>query len=1202
MIATSDGYKEKENRIYHVKLNIRFTDGTEKELDEHSLFGLTINDDVSSADVFSIGSAIINVLTLKLDNSDGFFDEKEFYGAEVTVKIGLDLDEGTEWLQKGTYIADSGDDVSDVITVKAYDYMRNFDQDYAKSSLGFPATLGAIVRDACQVCGVDLATGSFTHEDFVVQTKPEASTFREVLAMVGQISCNWCRINRYGQLEIAFYDISGYEQNTGTFVEINDYLTGSVSTEDVVITGVKVSDGDNTYLAGEEGYVIAVEGNAMIQESGETVAEWIGEKLIGLAFRKMSVNSEENPAIEAGDLAKVIDRKGNMRKTLLNSVTYTFGGTQQLKTCAATPLRNSVERFSKSTKNYVKYREMLDKYKTSFDNAVDALGKRLDGASGLFETTEKQLDGSYKYFLHDKPQLKDSMVIMQITSEALAISTDGGKTWPTGITVDGEAIISILKARGISASWINTGELVIQDEGGKTIFSANKDTGTVLISGDCVRIGDQNLEEALKDTKTLVMQFDREYATVNVDDEGHYSTFPEIIFQPTVYFGALDVTADCIFTVTASSYVNGLWNNSARIYTVKDLIADTAWIDVKAVYARNYIATKRFTVAKLYAGQKGESADNYFLEVSNDIIVKSKNGALEPNTIDISAYSRSDGAREKYAGYFIIHEISEDNVRQKVYESNTPESELKHYLHTILMANQTTPVMGKNNVLISGTRDSKMVNIELYMDQEKTILLQTKTVSFVQKMEELTGEEMFNILTNNGEVQGLYRMNGKIYINGEYIKSKTVKADAINVEDLYAIGATIGGWSITEDGIVKDIEDADGNTYRVKFRPPLKNAANSTMVLYCSKKEKGSTKWGRTFCLTSGGNAYFGDMYIGDTRLKCGNVEIHGKNYTDSNGAVKAAPGFYVGAPASAWTDVGNGPYESETPEANTNYGIRVLKSNVTVLGRYGGGYLGTYDSDKDLIIDMDGYTVSSAGMIQLIGGRGVMLADASSKKGYSGYAYAGTLCVQNKIFAPNLEISKTIKAKGDIITNSDLTCKGEFVTAKGGYIGEDLTVEKNFTCRGKKSRVVDTQNYGERYLYCAETSTPYFMDFGSGCTDSEGVCYIEIDDVFSETVGSESKYFVFLQAEGKGELYVGEKERKYFTVRGTPNLEFAWEIKAVQRGYNYERLETFKEQIFREPDYEEENLKSIYLHIPDYEGQAADMVENIYERMVITE
>lgn len=1101
MITTSKEYKEKENRIYHAKLNIQFADGTEKELDENSLFGLTINDDVSSADVFSVGAAIINVLTLKLDNSDGFFDDKEFYGAETSIKIGLELDTGTEWLQKGTYIADAGDDVSDVITVKAYDYMRKFDRDYTKSTLGYPATLGAIVRDACQCCGVGLATASFSHDDFVVQNKPEASTFREMLAMVGQISGNWCRINRFGQLEIAFYDISRYEQDTGDFIEISNYLSGSVSTEDVVITGVKVTDGDETYLSGQEGYLIAIEDNSLIQGSGETVAGWLGEKLIGLTFRKISVSHEPDPVIEAGDLARILDRKGNMRKTLLNSITYTFGGTQQSKACAATPLRNSVERFTKSTKNYVKYRELLDNYKSGFDSAVDALGKRLDGASGLFETTEKQTDGSYKYFLHDKPQLKDSTVIMQITSEALAISTDGGKTWPTGITVDGEAIISILKTKGISASWINTGEMVIQDESGKTIFSANKDTGTVLISGDCIRIGDQNLEEALKDTKTLVMQFDCEYATVNVDSEGNYDTFPEITFQPTVYFGAIDVTADCTFTVTASSYVTGKWNSSSRAYTVEGLLADSAWVDVKAVYAKNYIVTKRFTVAKLYAGQKGESAENYFLEVSNEIVVKSKNGMLEPNAVEISAYSRKDGARETYAGYFMIYEVSEDDVKEKVYESRTPESELRYHLYDFLMADTTYPAMGQDNVVISGARSTKMINIELYLDPEKTILLQTKTISYVQKMEELTGEEMFNILTNNGEVQGLYRMNGKIYLNGEYIKSKTVKADAISVDDLYAIGATIGGWSITEDGIVKDIDDADGNTYRVKLRPPYKDNPAGTYILFCAKKKAGEETWSQTFKLRGDGTAFFGETQINTYMLLMGSVGIW-NNYYNGKSQIRVG-GKMAGSPINY------------TRGENVT---RIYPGSIYVEGT------------KNNAIGEASFTIGT-------GGDPVDVQPLTSKDG---------------MLIIDCTRGVQIGSHGNYTSDTGLTYHHHGPHYLIGGLEADT-----INAHGSKSRIIDT-SYGERLLYCYEMPSPMFGDIGEGKTDENGECYVAFDPIFAETIATFQKYYVFIQAES-GTMQVTKKENTGFLVCGTANMSFDWEVKAKQIDYGYERLEKNK-------------------------------------------
>ena len=61
---------------------------------------------------------------------------------------------------------------------------------------------------------------------------------------------------------------------------------------------------------------------------------------------------------------------------------------------------------------------------------------------------------------------------------------------------------------------------------------------------------------------------------------------------------------------------------------------------------------------------------------------------------------------------------------------------------------------------------------------------------------EMTSLDYFNALTNNGETQGLYLSNGKIYINGNYIQAKSISAGKIQVSDLSAFQAKIGGWSI----------------------------------------------------------------------------------------------------------------------------------------------------------------------------------------------------------------------------------------------------------------------------------------------------------------------------------------------------------------------------------------------------------------------
>ncbi|MCI6274435.1 MAG: phage tail protein [Coriobacteriaceae bacterium] len=61
----------------------------------------------------------------------------------------------------------------------------------------------------------------------------------------------------------------------------------------------------------------------------------------------------------------------------------------------------------------------------------------------------------------------------------------------------------------------------------------------------------------------------------------------------------------------------------------------------------------------------------------------------------------------------------------------------------------------------------------------------------------LTQQDVFNRLTNNGQTQGIYLSNGRIYINGEYIKADTIstkKIESYRGSSLYTtVGTTQGG-------------------------------------------------------------------------------------------------------------------------------------------------------------------------------------------------------------------------------------------------------------------------------------------------------------------------------------------------------------------------------------------------------------------------
>lgn len=120
--------------------------------------------------------------------------------------------------------------------------------------------------------------------------------------------------------------------------------------------------------------------------------------------------------------------------------------------------------------------------------------------------------------------------------------------------------------------------------------------------------------------------------------------------------------------------------------------------------------------------------------------------------------------------------------------------------------------------------------------------------------------------------------------------------------------------------------------------------------------------------------------------------------------------------------------------------------------------------------------------------------------------------------------------------------------------VGGDLTVT------GTKNRAVQTDQYGERLLYCYETPTPLFGDVGEGVIGEAGDVYVFLDPVFAQTVTG--RYQVFLQMYGPGEAYVSERRPGCFIVTGTPGLAFGWEIKAKQRDYDQRRLEKTEEPV----------------------------------------
>ncbi len=846
--------------------DITLTDGTVLNLTSANLWqnGMEFEDSVSNDSSFDIGSAIINVLNLSINNFDGEYSDYDFEGAEVICYVGLQIEnEDTSELldSAGEQILDStGDtiivhknaviektrictvtvieqpeDETVTIDLTCEDNMRKFDRNYSDSKLKYPATRGQIVRDACEVCGVTLQTLNFYRDDYIVQNRPndEALTFRQVLQWVAQIGCQWMRCDEYGRLCVNWYGFVNEEELTvdelgvlktqdgsnvnlnfsnsdgalsadnGTLLE-NDGILRLFATDekgniseiettygftphhtDVVITGVKVteysessSDNPQTYMVGTEGYVLGISGNKLIRVGdGQTIASIISEKCVGMRFRPFESECPTDVALEAGDSLIIVDRNGKIYTSLLTTTTLKPGSGQKIACNAKSAAKNSSTQYSQATQAFVTARNMVKQEKTEREKALEEFGKRIDSATGVYTTVQKQADGSDIFYLHDKPTLAESQAIWKMTSEAWGVSTDGGQTWNGGMTVDGDTIVRILNAVGVNATWINTGAITVKDANENILFQVDMDTKTVVIDPDVLIIGNmtlseklENMDENIASAKNMTFQLSNDMQTITSDADGNIPVFPTVATTAKVMYGSSDITDDCSYTITKSDSITGSWSDATHIYNVTGLSADNGWIDIRATYLSNLSVTKRFTISKQKKGEDGKDGEpgrTYMVEPSCNVLKRGSDKTISPNFITFKAYYRDgkSATRVPYKGRFVVEETADGNTWNTIYTSSTDEDTVTHYLYSILTNSSGQAVASSNGSTIGIPRDVTNVRCKLYASDGTTTLMDMQSVAVVIDVDNLTQSQIVEILSNDGAWKGLYYKNGQLYIS-----------------------------------------------------------------------------------------------------------------------------------------------------------------------------------------------------------------------------------------------------------------------------------------------------------------------------------------------------------------------------------------------------------------------------------------------------
>lgn len=1452
-VSTEFREKVENGSACYAYANVVLRNGTKLTLDPSKDFRIDGNSiTTNGGSSFPLGVALSRTIELNLDNYDGRFDAIDFYGAEITLFTGMTLDDGSvEKIKEGIFSVVEPTTPGSTITLVAADYMAKTSDSYVANTT-FPATIFNIYRDVCIQCNLVAGSAKFTNGDFVVDAISENVTCREMLGYIAMIAGGNAMCDSNGAVIIKSYDFSGLKKSDGTY----DYTKAqnfsgfqknpSISTDMIRITGVKAEndDGDEkqSYIVGSEDYCFLIE-NPLISGKEAQALQLIGNVIVGLEFYTFSGDHISNPLAEFMDPCFVQDMKGNLFFSVLSNITYTYLGSTSISCDTDSPETVKSQKATSGSKVYQNLKKQQQVIKKEFEKQMDALEKQVSNAPGTYISSEVQPDGSSIYYLHDKPTLAESKSVFKITADTITASTDGGKTWNGGFSVDGVMIAKIMTAIGINFDWGVGGTLIIQDRNGKQTVYMDAETGEVRLSvvslsiqGETVAdIAEKKAESSLNDftsniynpmISSLQKQIDGQIETFYYDYEPTLNNVPakewDTEEKKTAHEGDLfywkskgyayrfqkdgsawnwqlvqdtDITlamqkaaeakdtADSKRRVfTATPYppydVGDLWvgndtsdlmrcqrSRQSGAYDSSDWIKAVKYTDDSEL--NNFIYTDYAEALVEISKSIDKKAETWF-QATDPALQWTDNSTSEPLQDHTGAnITDSTGAniltvweREKAAHNGDLWHNTTNNVEYiykdgSWHEMSVPDDVFDKidgkaqifvgepippydvgdtwFTGTTILVCVVKRTSGKYNAsdwakkdtytddtalenFLSGDYKETIANLSTQIDGKAETWRQSTDPAANWTTDELKAQHKGD-LWNNTENQKTYIYNGSAWqemtstppqavfdaIDGKaqiFVKQPTTPYDVgdlwfdsssadimtcttaresgnFNAADWekrnkYTDDSSLNNWIKGDYAkTLKDVQtqiDGKAETWRqstdpskswttdalkkqhkgdlwyntteqksyiyngsaweqMKAEPPsgVYDAIDGKAQIFVSQPKPpysvgdlwfDSTSADIMTCVTARESGLYvagdwqkrnkytdnsavdaldkaltqleifnrltnngaaqgiflkdGKLFLNFSYAQGGTLKLGGVNNGNGQAEVYDSSGNKIGSWNKDGFNLQKGSIygtqihlESQNDyiqgTVNGNEAVKISTGGVKVDSTANWG-LGV--TRKEYIFEMNPYLFPGVRLLDRSTGAGI---GSTWTSGHFGMCYTDDLSGYSSVT--------------DSLSNYGVYMKAGKEDANGGFYaignglgkGSHVTAEGIYTS-GTKNRIVDTENYGQRLQYCYEMPSPFFGDIGKAETDENGLCYVQIDDIFGETVLRNDKYNVFLQKEGCGDLWIEEKTADYFLVKGTPNLSFSWELKAKQADYTLERLEKNEAPYEKEPelDYSE--------------------------------
>lgn len=794
-----------------------------------------------SGSKIEVGSAIAAELSFDLKNDNGKYDDTVFEGAELYVQIGIKDwtvtgTTPTYWIPCGHFIIDTPPRHKTTIKVSALDRMMLFDRLVDRSRLSFPMTVEDLLSRICSICSVTMVSNltKLVNRTYTIKECPEDAsiTYRTLLQWCTALMGACAFMNSDGNLEIKWYE------PTGITITPSERYDSDMYENDISISGVYFKDNEEgkEYIAGSDSYCLDLSGNELVQGYQQLVIDTLYVALKDFDYRPYEASVKPMPYLYPMDKISYVDSKGVTHSTIVTNVNFVMNQNTKIAGKGETAQNESYDKNNGLTKQQAAILEVIRKKVesgiTSREQAALEMNRLLANSMGLYRTEVKQDDGSTKYYFHDGQTPETSNIIYTFQVNGFAWTkhwNNGNPIWEYGMTKDGNALMNVLAAYKITADYIEAGSITADK-----IATSYKESVTTQIEktvdGKLVNyVTTVDMQSAIKQasdsitttvSKTHVTK--QEYAQSQNGVNNQLSNLNRKIDNAkTEMKSEIKQTAESINS-TVSKKVGKDEIISAINQTAESVKIKANHIELTGNVSISALTTDALNTIKGYSTAALSDAKQYTLdqiakiEKDNSNLIK----GAEMTAEDISNYwdtagSLGYGVQDPAGGTKAIrlYGSTSDNFISARRSTNKVINSTGRYRVSVWLKSNTS-----RTVQISFNRTTYDCAVTTAWKKFTFICTVSSIASSYQLFTiggfgsigsgvylyayqpevvfEFTTEDYFNMLTGGGASQGLYIYNNKLWLNGEYMKAKSITADKLYVTDLSSLSATIGGWKI----------------------------------------------------------------------------------------------------------------------------------------------------------------------------------------------------------------------------------------------------------------------------------------------------------------------------------------------------------------------------------------------------------------------